>query len=122
MRGLVRLDAVDRLARRLAGDRGVVEQDALEGEDRAPILHRAEELRLAGAGDVVELGQRIGLAEIIAIIGQQRGKAVERETRLLARSPGRDDAAPGAARALFRSDERSVGKECGSTCRSRWSP
>src|SRR3546814_3597552 len=92
MRGLVRLDAVDRLARRLAGDRGVVEQDALEGEDRAPILHRAEELRLAGAGDVVELGQRIGLAEIIAIIGQQRGKAVERETRLLARSPGRDDA------------------------------
>src|SRR3546814_11376086 len=60
MRGLVRLDAVDRLARRLAGDRGVVEQDALEGEDRAPILHRAEELRLAGAGAVRSEERRLG--------------------------------------------------------------
>src|SRR3546814_19027090 len=28
----------------------------------------------------------------------------------------------GASLALYRSDERRVGKECVSTCRSRWSP
>src|SRR3546814_12912230 len=27
-----------------------------------------------------------------------------------------------AVRAVMRSEERRVGKECGSTCRSRWSP
>src|SRR3546814_11944328 len=88
--------------------RGVVEQDALEGEDRAPILHRAEELRLAGARDIVELGQRIGLAEIIAIVSEQRPEAVEREARLLARALGRDDPDLGAALALLRQDRKRV--------------
>jgi hypothetical protein len=49
-------------------------------------------LRLAGPRDIVELGERIGLAEIVAVIAEQRAEAVERETRLLARSLGRDDA------------------------------
>src|SRR3546814_15488234 len=34
---------------------------------------------------------------------------------------GRSDAAPDES-ALYRSEERRVGKECVSTCRSRWSP
>src|SRR3546814_13946373 len=34
---------------------------------------------------------------------------------------GYETLAPGASRAL-RSEERRVGKGCGSTCRSRWSP
>ena len=55
-----------------------------EGEDRAPILHRAEELRLAGAGDVVELGQREGRAEIVVVIGQDLRLGVERKLGLLA--------------------------------------
>src|SRR3546814_15043126 len=33
-----------------------------------------------------------------------------------------DNAALGALRAAVRSEERRVGKECVSTCRSRWSP
>src|SRR3546814_9522862 len=34
----------------------------------------------------------------------------------------RRSAGAGARDALSRSEERRVGKECGSTCRSRWSP
>src|SRR3546814_12042859 len=58
VRDLMRLHRIDRLPRRVARDPGIVEQDALEGEDRAPIFHRAEKLRLAGPRDIVELGQR----------------------------------------------------------------
>src|SRR3546814_13552212 len=36
--------------------------------------------------------------------------------------PGAADAADARQTVLRRSDERSVGKECGSTCRSWWSP
>src|SRR3546814_2013733 len=68
VRDLMRLHRIDRLPRRVARDPGIVEQDALEGEDRAPIFHRAEKLRLAGPRDIVELGQRIGPAEIIGVI------------------------------------------------------
>src|SRR3546814_13167887 len=35
---------------------------------------------------------------------------------------GVGDSVPSAAEVLFRSEERRVGKECVSTCRSRWSP
>src|SRR3546814_19094899 len=87
----MRLNRIDRLSRRVARDLRVVEQDALEGEDRAPIFHRAEKLRLAGPRDIVELGQRIGLAEIIGVIAEQRTEAIEREARLLARSAWRHD-------------------------------
>src|SRR3546814_1895379 len=39
------------------------------------------------------------------------------------REQGLDEASvPPAGRRVFRSEERRVGKECVSTCRSRWSP
>src|SRR3546814_7961374 len=94
VRDLMRLHRIDRLPRRVARDPGIVEQDALEGEDRAPIFHRAEKLRLAGPRDIVELGQRIGLAEIVAVIAEQRAETVEHEARLLARPLGRQEADP----------------------------
>src|SRR3546814_13458991 len=96
----MRLNRIDRLSRRVARDLRVVEQDALEGEDRAPIFHRAEKLRLAGPRDIVELGQRIGLAEIIGVIAEQRTEAIEREARLRARSAWRHHAALRAPVAL----------------------
>src|SRR3546814_7618583 len=79
VRDLMRLNRIDRLSRRVARDLRVVEQDAFEGEDRAPIFHRAEKLRLAGPRDIVELGQRIGLAEIIGVIAEQRTEAIRSE-------------------------------------------
>ena len=54
-----------------------------EGEDRAPILHRAEELGLAGAGDIIELGQRVGRSEIVVVIGQDLRLGVERVVGLV---------------------------------------
>ena len=79
---LVRLDAEDRLPLALARDHRIVEQDAFESEDRAPILHRTEELRLAGTGDIIELRQRVGGTEILVVIGQDLGLGVERELPL----------------------------------------
>src|SRR5205085_2400010 len=55
VRHFMRLGAENSLAAPFAGDRGVIENRIFECENRAPILHRAEELRLAGAADVVEL-------------------------------------------------------------------
>src|SRR3546814_2949525 len=37
-------------------------------------------------------------------------------------TPAIDTSQPGPARSAERSEERRVGKECVSTCRSRWSP
>src|SRR3546814_2241469 len=53
--------------------------------------------------------------------GQQRMKTIERAARALCKFDGhaeniRFEGAP------MRSEERRVGKECVSTCRSRWSP
>src|SRR3546814_20762432 len=63
VRDLVRLHGIDRLPCRIAGDLRIVEQDAFEGEDRAPILHRAEELRLAGPRDL-EIGRATGREKV----------------------------------------------------------
>ena len=82
MRHLVRLDAEDRLALALGGHRRIVEKHALEGEDRAPILHRAEELRLSRAGDIIELGERVGRPEIFVVIRKDLRLGVERGLRL----------------------------------------
>src|SRR3546814_11674392 len=47
----------------------------------------------------------------------------KRVAALLAPLVGRDDVTlPMIERRLLRSEERRVGKECVSTCRSRWSP
>src|SRR3546814_21016144 len=53
-----------------------------------------------------------------AVFDQQR-KLLHGMGRLFARSADRDIIALGRAQ---RSEERRVGKECVSTCRSRWSP
>ena len=94
--GLVGVDLEDRLAPRLAGDRRVDQQYVLEREDRAPILHRAEELAGARAGDIVELGQRVGRAEIFVVPGQDPGRALQRPAALLAGAAAGDDADLGA--------------------------
>ena len=55
----------------------VEQQVALEEEDGAPILHRAEELALAGTRDQVEFGQGIVGGEIIVVIGKDLGFGVK---------------------------------------------
>src|SRR3546814_6176384 len=53
--------------------------------------------------------------------GSARAAALHRP-QLCARRRGSAPAYPGAVRDVGRSEERRVGKECVSTCRSRWSP
>ena len=78
----------------------VDQQRAFEGEDRAPILHRAEKLALARPGDIVELGQGEGDAEILVEIGQDVCRRVERQLRLAAIALAGDHADFGLARHL----------------------
>src|SRR3546814_15428915 len=80
MRHFMRQDHENALLVSFRGDPGIIQQDAFKGEDRAPVLHRAEKLALAGTCHIIQLRQR------------------------------------------ERSEERRVGKEGVSTCRSRWSP
>src|SRR3546814_10391247 len=49
------------------------------------------------------------------------GDLLERRPDAIHRGPARRGVVP-CLRELERSEERRVGKECGSTCRSRWSP
>src|SRR3546814_12801663 len=55
-----------------------------------------------------------------------RSKADRRQVTILCChldfSPGADEPGPEQLAEPRRSEERRVGKECGSTCRSRWSP
>src|SRR3546814_15901690 len=75
-----------------------------------------------GALDVLHIAQHRFLAEIFLrqIVGRQRGGVIGR--------PGDEvveDARPlrrVALKGADRSEERRVGKECVSTCRSGWSP
>jgi hypothetical protein len=64
-----------------------------------------------GPATLSSLGQRIGLTEIVGIISEQRRKAVEREARLFARSPGRDDADLGTALAFLGKPLEGTGRE-----------
>jgi len=82
MRHLVRLSGEDVLALGLRRNRGIVENCVLEGEDRAPVLHRGEELRLSGTRDVIQFGERVWRAEIIVEIGQDLRLGIERIVRL----------------------------------------
>src|SRR3546814_17420115 len=72
-------------------------------------------------------GERYCLAEEHAPRGARHGhRKRSRPRRASALRPrSRDDAGVhlvGGAAGHIRSEERRVGKECGSTCRSRWSP
>ena len=83
----------------LVGDvrgRRVEQQRILEGEDRAPVLHRAEELAAARGGDVVQLGQRVRHAEIVVVFAQHVAAGVQRIPRLPDLAALGDDADLGA--------------------------
>ena len=101
VRGFVRDPGIDALFARGAGQRGIVEQKIFEGKDRAPVLHRSEELRLAKASHLVELGQREVLSEIVGIIGHQLAKRIERVPALCGLAARDDDADLGAVASLF---------------------
>ncbi len=79
MRHLVGDGDVDALGVGLGRDPRVDQQVALEIEDRAPVLHGPEELAGARPPDQVELGQGIGLAEIVVVIGQDLGRRLQGE-------------------------------------------
>ena len=69
----------------------------IEGEDRAPVLHRAEGRIASWPGDVVELGQRIRQLEVAVVLGEQRLRRRECEARLRDYSGAGDDADFGRA-------------------------
>ena len=70
MRHFMRDGFVDAPLGRFGCEARIDQQRTFKGEDGAPIFHRAEKLALARPGNIVELGQRIGHAEIIVEIGQ----------------------------------------------------
>src|SRR3546814_11410726 len=65
----------------------------------------------------VEVDEITGLSkeELIKIIGDYDGLAIRSSTKVTA------DVLEAASNLKVRSEERRVGKECVSTCRSRWS-
>ena len=96
-----------RLLVRLRRDRRIEQQHVLEGIDRAPVLHRAEELAATGRGDVVELGQRVRHAEVIVVFAQHAPPTTRSaNSRLRRQALLRDDADLGATHAS-RSRDRS---------------
>src|SRR3546814_14446754 len=89
---------------------------------------RLEEIEPPERGELVEHHQQPVLAVVGAIgvelLGQPPPDLVEHEAheRLGPRDVRRRDDEIERHRVLNRSEERRVGKECVSTCRSRWSP
>src|SRR3546814_3970253 len=61
----------------------------------------------------------IGSVELVAPSGSS---VLDREALALPAKVGKFPPPPGGAASVVRSEERRVGKECVSTCRSRWSP
>src|SRR3546814_11550894 len=84
--------------------------------DLPVVEHAVDVVVIDAAGDVhVELGidvQRLGCP---ALVFENADAGIQRQS-------GKDDAACRHDEYLERSEERRVGKECVSTCRSRWSP
>src|SRR3546814_14786346 len=81
---------------------------------------RANRVRLAGYW-LVDLRASWPLTDAIDLYGRVENLFDEDyQTVATYGTPGRS--ATVGVRWAFRSEERRVGKECGSTCRSRWSP
>src|SRR3546814_12605397 len=78
-----------------------------EAQERIPLCELIGEL----AADYQERGQEVAVAEVADVAVLARPMLLKRALRNLA-----DNAV------AYRSEERRVGKECVSTCRSRWSP
>src|SRR3546814_12333539 len=87
--------------------------------ERAP---RRPAARLAKAGQRAVGAEVQPRPENLARIIIERQAQVEEQMCLLARGEAVAVDADARARGEFRSEERRVGKECVSTCRSRWSP
>ena len=87
MRHLVGDDAEDAAACIARAGGRIEQQSALEERDAAPVLHGAAET--SRHRDQVELGQRIGDAEIIVEVAQQTACGVERITSVHALAPRR---------------------------------
>src|SRR3546814_14433776 len=109
-----------------------IETELELGLDRYPDLHpdcvalEAREANVEGVGTVtaaslVRMSLRMSPDRVI--VGEVRGDEVI--PMLNAMSQGNEGSmctVHADSSATVRSEERRVGKECGSTCRSRWSP
>src|SRR3546814_3344908 len=58
MRHFMRQDHENALLVSFRGDPGIIQQNAFKGEDRAPVLHRAEKLALAGTCHIIQLDRK----------------------------------------------------------------
>ena len=116
VRHLVRGGVEHLLLVRLGREARIQQQGVFEGVDRAPVLHRGEELAAARRGDVVQLRQRIRHAEIIVVLAQHVTGRLQGETGLRLLAQLRDHADLGAvghgggALELAHAEEQQVGR------------
>src|SRR3546814_12365607 len=91
---------------------------------RADSLSDRSPTRLRGGGRLDKRSRRLHEATSLAFPHLLAGSACLSRWQVLEITTGATkDADPGVRRRrLHRSEERRVGKECVSTCRSRWSP
>ena len=92
-------------------DGRVEQQRVLEGEDGAPVFHGAEEHAAPRRGDVVQLRQGIGRAEVVVEVVERDLGGVQREGRLRQQAALRDHAQFGRARHGGGALEVAEGKE-----------
>src|SRR3546814_14211861 len=87
--------------------------------DDPGLAHAAGKQRLAdGVVDLV----RAGVVQVLALEKDARAADVFRQPRSLVDRAGPADVVRQVLDERLRSEERRVGKECVSPCRSRWSP
>src|SRR3546814_11570375 len=92
--------------------RGSHTADRSPEELREIVSHAGAELELAPAEDIIEWA--------VATFGEKFCVTSSMGDAVLAHLAAK--VAPGLDVVFLRSEERRVGKECVSTCRSRWSP
>src|SRR3546814_11290590 len=93
-------------------DLGVV-PDAPAGTIAGPSFSSADEVRAIGAAGMADIASR---GPSVDVSGSARDVGLEDNVS------GRLDGSVARLEDYGRSEERRVGKECVSTCRSRWSP
>src|SRR3546814_2718594 len=82
-------------------------------------------VRMHGVGRGLALPEQVLRAVAAAAVAERKAAAAalaERIVGVFAMSRGNDEAILVVGDGEVRSEERRVGKECVSTCRSRWSP
>ena len=83
VRHFVSDDIEDVLLLALCRELGILQQDALEVENCAPIFHRTEELRRSRSSDHVELGKRIRRSKIVVVMRKDAFRARQRIVSLI---------------------------------------